>query len=299
MEEPVFNIPDTITQPLSQIFAPINMIMLIGISIYHVISVKSNIKNKLKYPASLNLSFLLILFGILTLMGILFHVFGRFESDVFCKITQLLGVISYVVFKTILYLLFLFRLYECFGTARIPIKYKTVTLLCWSATLMTWNMLNIVLIGVTTNIYFDRNTMFCVVAFQKYTLISLGTVDLIACAVNLYLFTRPIWKLHKLNKNMQKNNSFIGDESRDLKHIAIKQCILSIIATITTLFGVIFIALIDMSAVFGSTDITVSFVCIIMMYKWNSFIVEKLCCCLRKSGKSSDAKTGLEMNVSN
>merc|ERR1712154_613460 len=72
-------------------------------------------------------------------------------------------------------------------------------------------------------------------------------------------------------------------EIDELRIMAQKQCILSLITIISTLITLIVVGLTGMRHVFGSIDANLSFLCIISMYRWNSKRVEKIFyCCLKQ-----------------
>eukprot|EP01084_Bolivina_argentea_P202422 345866_1 len=65
--------------------------------------------------------------------------------------------------------------------------------------------------------------------------------------------------------------------------MAVKQCTLSIITIITTLMAMICVAMFSMEQVFIAVDVNISTLCIVLMYRWNQYLVEKLCCICVKS----------------
>eukprot|EP01084_Bolivina_argentea_P222444 376518_1 len=279
MDEPLIFLPDSLKELLCKIFPVISMVLLISVGLYHVISLKKH-KGLNTYTKSLYLSLLLLLCGIFTLTGLTLQTFTPYKHNIFCKLSQFGGISSYISFKAVLYLLFVVRLKECYQNS--VIRQNSTVLLCWTIVLLVWSIFNIVLIIFTTSIYLDLDAIpFCIVALKQYSLISMGLLDVIACVVNLYLFIHPLYILTHVTEETakDKNHSFINNDTKALKHIAIKQCILSVIATVTTVAVIICVMLFDMSPMFASIDVVLSLVCIILMYRWNAFITDRICCC--------------------
>ena len=112
-------------------------------------------------------------------------------------------------------------------------------------------------------------------------------LDAIAGSGCAYLLINPLMKIHE----MEHTNEF--------KRIAKKQAMLSGISVKTTWLALIAMALTNMHMVFGSMDLLVSTFCVILMYSWNKWMYEILCCCCssKTSVKSIENIKNLEVVV--
>ena len=109
--------------------------------------------------------------------------------------------------------------------------------------------------------------------FDKYS-------DIAACVTNTILFVRPLFALNK-----------ITGKDDDLKYLAIKQCVLSMIAIVSTIIALLIVAMFNLYVFSICMDFVVSSLCIILMYKWNGKCIEYLClCCCHFMTLSDDVK---------
>ena len=92
----------------------------------------------------------------------------------------------------------------------------------------------------------------CIIVPFPVTLLSFSLLDLVSAAVNLYLFIKPVLRLRA------------STEDDTLKMIAIKQCILSIIAVLSSILATVGTSIINMPQLFFGADINLSCLCIIL-----------------------------------
>ena len=275
---------------LGEIFAIANMTICVIIFIYHLIITLSVFKfnrhklnTKPKCLNSIYLSFPLFIFGYITLAA-LYTLTQPMKSDELCIFTQYTGFISYVVFKTILYYILVFRLYELFSKSMLA--YDNKYLLLWSIFLTVWNFTNITLGFFFMNIYLDPdpNNPECVITFEIWFPALFTLIDVIACIGNAYLFYKPIYKLNQILQDDKESDG-------SLYWIAKKQCILSIITCLTTLITMICMGAFkdfELEPLFIGTDVNVSVISILLMYKWNNGVF-KVICCLFVGHKETDS----------
>ena len=120
--------------------------------------------------------------------------------------------------------------------------------------------MNIILVNIGLTQTFDP-TLYppCDLEAFEVGLMSMALQDIVAGSINAYLFIRPVLKLRKKIEDIGSN-----DKSEEIKHIAVKQCVLSlsaIISTVVALFGII---LFDLPAVWISSDVVISVLAIIL-----------------------------------
>lgn len=108
-----------------------------------------------------------------------------------------------------------------------------------------------------------------------------------ACITNTILFTKPLFSLDKE----------LGDHQ--LKYLAIKQWVLTLIAIISTVLTLFIIVIqTNLYVIVISMDYIVSSLCIVLMYSWNAKYIDCLFyCCNRHSSKSLKDVTNLESVV--
>ena len=110
--------------------------------------------------------------------------------------------------------------------------------------------------------------------------------DITACVTNTILFVRPLFALSKI---IEKDDG--------LKYLAIKQCVLSMIAIISTIIALLIVAMFNLYIFAIYTDLIVSSLCIILMYKWNGNCIDKLCLCCRRMMRPTDDVKNLDAVV--
>lgn len=242
------------------VWAMINSFALLIILIYHVYTTKKHLKtlNPCNPTSKLNKSIILTLplFIFASCMAIIqpFPMYG-----IYCKWSaQYLGGPIYFLFKLMLYLILTSRVHEAFNGTMLG--YSPNKLKIWAGFLILCNLFIIIAFELLTATYLDSNTFpKCAMIVNNMVIIAVVALDFIACTVNLYLFIRPLCQLHKLSDS--KDDTF--------KSMAKKQCILSIIAILTSVLvhpsSGIFPQLISF---LGLCDINISILCVIFSYDY-------------------------------
>merc|ERR1719491_2077093 len=77
-------------------------------------------------------------------------------------------------------------------------------------------------------------------------------------------------------------HSMAMTDDLSLKQLALKQCVLSMVAILCTLLTLVSLIVFGDGVYYMviSTDYMVSSLCIILMYSWNSKVLRSVCCCL-------------------
>eukprot|EP01084_Bolivina_argentea_P153298 267299_1 len=284
----------------------LGIICITSISTYHVISIKKH-DHFLPYSKHVYLSMIFLLLSIYTIINLTVEIF---QTEQFCGYNKYVAIPSYIAYKCVLYFILVNRikqLYESFGPKTQYGVVSNTGLIIWRTFILIWSLANITLIITTSSIKFSTNTVpKCVITVWRPVLIMMALLDVVACICNAYLFAKPVIKLHKLiNQNgLSKNNNACSNlsnlnfmtikksyeslqtsndinqviEIEQLKYNAIKQCVLSIITVSTTVIAMLSVAMFSMEQIFISLDVNVTTFCIILMYKWNAYLVDRLCC---------------------
>ena len=258
---------------------------IIGIS-HFTAMYKQHKQNLRKLPFRSNLTFLLIFLAILQMIDfLLVSLPANIIGGWFCQIEVISGPTNVILFKAILYVILLSRLWAANGT----FDYNPFKMKLWTIFILSWSLINILVANLSSvsNYNGPEAATKCDQFVQFYALALVAGLDFISGIVNIILFTRPLFKLYK-----QINDT-------DLKSIAVKQCILSIIAVASTLIGVILIGITNEFVIIIGIDYMVSISSVLLMYKWNSWLTDRLLwCCLQSPNADADIKN-LEMVVNN
>eukprot|EP01084_Bolivina_argentea_P113653 202538_1 len=253
--------------------------------LFKICEAKGFSKNKSAFSSVLSL--LLIVFGIIGIAVFIISI-NNVPDHEFCIFAAHWGPSGYSIFKLILYSILILRFYRTFQGSCI--EYNEKKLQIWITFLTIWTLGNLVGINLTTkNI---EGT--CDVAKPPLPVIaSIALIDIVSYVTNTILFTKPLFKLNKDIKTMSDANNEKPDNK--LKHLAVKQCILSMIAITSTMCSLLIVAMLNLYVVSISLDYVVSSACIILMYEWNATLIEKVCgCCYGKS--NIDTKTTIQNN---
>eukprot|EP00483_Globobulimina_turgida_P010454 UN10475 len=121
---------------------------------------------------------------------------------------------------------------------------------------------------------------------------SVTSLNVICCIVNTFLFIRPI---HLLSKKLDTSTSTHVDKTvSELRLLSIKQCILSCVATVSTIVAMVGIAETDYSAaIWLPFDWILTLSSVILMYSWNNKYTDILCCCLYSYAKFTQSSYSL------
>eukprot|EP00483_Globobulimina_turgida_P001855 UN01857 len=280
--------------------------------IYHVVSSKKKRLHSLqcswsafKKQPSLYTSYILSASGfVLPFHTILWNASQTWPATkTQCIITLATAPLTYTLFKEMLYITLVLRIYGVFNGTGMAYSTKKV-LIPWITFITIWNLCNSIIINGFGNEMRVENGV-CVFLVSQLMNFSFVAADIIAFLVNTYLFLRPIIALSKISKlGSNKDN----DINKQLKKVAIKQFILSCIASGSTILDIVLATLFWLHQVWACLDVVLTTFSIILMYKWNDQIVDKLfhicciCCipctyCCKKQRKSDQDIKSLEITV--
>eukprot|EP01084_Bolivina_argentea_P030627 56705_1 len=263
---------------INGIFSISLLILAVLITVYHLIATYKTTKNLcnkvfIKKHPSIILSYFLVFIACIS--GLSLTLDSVLTSEL-CVAAQYYGPTLYSIFKTIIYLILGCRIYISFKNSIYA--YNTKGLIAWSILLITWTLFNVISGNLTVQykIESEAGNTKCLVTPSVMYIISQALLDVTAGAVNCFLFVRPICKLYKLS-----------NDNVSIKKIAYKQCILSLIAIISSILSMAGIGNIpNIVPVFVALDMLISTLCVVLMYKWNSYIAEIMFyCCMPKETK--------------
>jgi len=264
------------------------------ISVYHVVSIKRNtghlFERKLfRSDPSILLSYALV--SVAVLSGVSLTMDSALTAEL-CPAAKFYGPSLYSLFKTIVYLILGVRIWISFKGSMYA--YRTRRLLAWGALISVWTLSTVIVGNLTVTMRVDDagTETKCIVNPSTAYIASQALLDLTAGVVNCVLFVSPICKLYKLSADAAGDDREASSEALKIKAVAYRQCFLSMMAILSSLISMAGIgALTDFVAAFVSFDMFVSTVSVILMYKWNAPITNKmLCCCLPKSPKQKPTK---------
>ena len=221
------------------------------IVIYHFIStyrafLKMNEKGRIKKPLSIYLSLLLIFHGVLAHILIAIEAWDYNLSHSVCVFIQFYGPTGWLLFKFYLYTILVLRLKKCFGDT--PLAHNPKKLKIWQMIILIWVIIGIVIHLATTK------SINCITTVQVFTLATWSGMDIVATITNAYLFTKPLISLIKDKE----------DKNGRLKVLAVKQWILSLMATFSTLIALFGVGLMGLAQVFINGDIIISTLSVIL-----------------------------------
>ena len=191
-----------------------------------------------------------------------------------CHIVKYTATIFYTSFKAILYTILVLRLWQTFSD-KIIVNYSQKWLCCWVLTVYAWTLMTNIINVLTTRIVINERGS-CDNEWSVLFLISVATLDILAAVLYSYLFAKPILILiHSKEANIA---------TLKLKLTAMKQCVLSMAASGSTLIGAMFVVTFGMTQTFACLDVVISSFSVILMYKWHRKIWLALGCgtCVRR-----------------
>jgi len=273
---------------LNTVFSVTLLVCSVAIAIYHLVSIhrhrvqkdaKGHIcaSNFLRKDPSILFSY--ILCGIAVVSGISFTL-DSWLTSALCPYVQYYGPSLYSLFKTVVYLILGVRIWISFKGSMY--EYSARRMISWGALLSFWTAFNIVAGNLTVEYAVEEaddasHTTKCLVNPSMLYIASQAMLDLVAGSVSCVLFVSPICKLYKVSA---EHADALADALK-IKAIAHKQCMLSMIAIVSSLVAMGGLgAVSDLTPVFVSCDMLLSTLCVILMYKWNATVTTTLfwCC---------------------
>lgn len=204
--------------------------------------------------------------------------FTNLVSQNYCDVLLHTGPPSWTTYKLIMYLILTRRAQESFDKSAFA--YSSVKIRIWMILLITWSTLNIICNVFTSTFYISSNPHEipqCDVELDPPLLISMILLDLVGGFGSAYLMINPLLQINRMRKQTGQQISI------KFQNIAHKQAILSGISIITSWFAMVMIILTDnMHLVWVSLDLVISTLTVILIYDWNKWLFEKMCCCIVK-----------------
>ena len=286
------------------VFSIIGAIVILIISFYHILSTSNHHKQSEDiYPLSLRISIVFIINAIYTQFTLTIRISSI--NSIFCTYINYTGAPSYVTYKLLMYLILTTRAEEYFNNSAFA--YSAKKLRIWKLILITWCALNIIGFMATTStmIYDEDRVPKCVDIVVPVIGILFVLLDLVAGIGCGYLLINPLLKMHKMEKQsikdqidsdndnekhhnktteLQRNRSMSTQNQINIqgtfKRVARKQAILSGIAILPTWLNLVaIIILTEMYMVFISIDLVISTLSVLLIYSWNQWLYDRLCCC--------------------
>ena len=119
--------------------------------------------------------------------------------------------------------------------------------------------------------------------YSQWVIIYIVGFDIIACLINLIMFTRQLWNFHiDCNQYTTSSNSdyqFVTE----FKIIIKKQVLLATLSILSTILALAVVILFGMPVLCLSFDLLITNICVVLMFSWNNAYV-MFCCgkCLNK-----------------
>ena len=249
---------------------------------------------KIKSKPSIYVSFGMLFMGLIFLMSCIHMTYAETYplSRLQCGLIKYTTFITYTIFKALLYIILIIRLWMIFhGTSLI--NYKKRWLVILGIIVIFWTIIeNVTNHMWTTSIYNEHNL--CRSEFSATVVFAVATLDFSTTIIYAILFTKPMLTIHRNNRRTtsrttitsisrhsikktscshsaeHRHSNIDNEDHLNLKYIAIKQCILSIIAVGSTCIGSTLVYIFHMTQVWSALDIIVSSICIILMYRWHN-----------------------------
>lgn len=249
-------VPQPIAAPINTVSIIINSVVFIAILIYHIHTTKKHNPTGLnvrKSPPSLPFSFILLFFAAWLMFNLIMQMIDPFDNISFCYYGLYSGPGVYGMFKLTLHLTLILRVHGAFKKSAL--EYSTLKLKLWASTLIIWQIFNVFLNILTGHTTFDANGYpKCILIIAPIFYASVILNDTTAAVINLYLFINPVIKLSKV----------CDLKDVTLKSIAIKQCVLSVIAILSTIFAMMGTGALYLDQLFLGGDLNISCLCIIL-----------------------------------
>eukprot|EP01084_Bolivina_argentea_P209492 356832_1 len=291
--------------PIQILWMCISLLFVICISFYHIISLQKY--DKLHCTKFICLTVIFLSSGVTAMVNFLIMNIVYNDNDwsyEHCLYVKYLRF--YLVFKCSLYLILINRISTVFGKP----SYRILSprgLTIWAIIIILWGCINLLIQYITVGCTQNADGHFSLTNI-RYSMVTFGLLDIVACIGTTYLFSQPIFKLQTENAPREFNSliSEFSDVNQDvndvdiatLQYIALKQCVLSIISVVSTVFALILMYIANTMSVFVCLDIVISISCIMLMEKWNSKIANFLCClCLKKAHLKKSLQQSIESNT--
>ena len=185
-----------------------------------------------------------------------------------CYVGGMLPLTSYIMGKSFMYLLFIYRLHIIY--AKSVFKYNQWILVALFISIILYGVGNTIANAFTLEASsVDINgTRFCGITIT-FPVLAVGAVyDLSITAICCILFIRPLRTLTKMNK----------EANYKITKLVYKYTILTFVSVTTTFLIYIIIGITDLEAI-GSIDIIINCLCMMMFNSYYHQMYKILCCC--------------------
>ena len=266
------------------------MALLFIIAMYHFRAIYKTRKDDMnEIPWSVYLSVLMISLSFIQFTDFMLLILPSIPGW-YCFIQIRIGPICYTSFKACLYIILLSRLWSRNSVKCQKIfNYNPIYVKIWSIIIISWSVINGILMNIGGTAIFAGNDIFpkCTNDLSDISLMMSAGLDFVAGTVNLYLFVKPLFSiLHQI-------------KDRELKSLVIRLSILSVFTIISTIIALIICMFANGTPIFifaVGGDELISTLCIILMYKWNTWITDRLLLfCLPSKSMITDDMKNLEI----
>ena len=295
--EPLIAVPDHISAPINWITLSLCTFLLLLIGSYHfVITFRMMLSNHCHSRRMGKLSILekLILFLIDWVFCVsaihMTYTQTHAVSISECRVVIYTTTVSYTAFKMWTYIIVIRRVYTVFSNAVSPVHYTKPVLILWTIVMILWTATNNIINVLTTTVNVDLSGH-CVFGWSLLFYGSVIVFEVTAGLIVFYLFAKPLHILAERAKRV------CDKKESSLQKLAVKQCILSLIAVFCTLTTLVFCALFGMEQTFAPIDALVSSTAIVLMYAVHRGIFRKLGCISLVERVICDNETTMKINV--
>eukprot|EP01084_Bolivina_argentea_P175985 304623_1 len=208
-----------------------------------------------------------------------------------CKYGGIIASIFYALGKTMMYFVFIYRIYNIYCDSTFA--YNTKILFTMVIIIIIWTLINIIVNTMTVHEFKDEinGSVFCGVNILLPVAGSSALLDMIINFLCCYLFTKPLLKLTHME---------VDGHSSALKSVIVKFTILTFTAVISTVLLSVMVGITKLST-FGAVDVIINCFCIMFFNKQYHHYYKIICCgaiqICNKLCQSSKKRNGVNMMV--
>eukprot|EP01084_Bolivina_argentea_P079682 144485_1 len=210
-------------------------------------------------------------FGITCLFGVATRVIalGKWSSSS-CEITAILGSCMYIVSKTLMYCLFIYRLYHVYHDSHFSYSFRFLSTLASISVLLSLICITLMnFFGKNEYIYIqngDTSIKNCTMSFPLWLTGYAAFNDLLNQGVLLYLFIKPLILLQKeMNKKHKSRKEF--------RQLCLKYYILGLMASISTVLFLLTVPVLK-TVIFATVDCVINSFCLLFCFHhWDKYYI--------------------------
>ena len=185
-----------------------------------------------------------------------------------CWVGGIVPVISYLLGKTFMYYLFIYRLYHIYSRSMFRYNIGVPIALALLSTIYCIGFIFGNIFTVTSSSVPINGIRFCSISIPFEIIAGSAGFDLIMTATCCILFVRPLTKLSRMSDN----------GSDKIRTLVVKYIVLTFMAVLTTSITMAFIAITDLESL-ASIDIVINSICM-MLFNHKFHKIYKLLCCI-------------------